>query len=75
MTDKPAGKKELRSFGLLVGSIFSVIGVWPVLFRGEPLRLWAVSLGGMLILLGGILPFVLAPIHKGWMWVGLRNLY
>ena len=70
MTDQPADTKQLRSFGLLVGSVFSVIGVWPALFRGEPVRLWAIIVGGLLILLGGILPSVLAPVHKGWMWVG-----
>jgi Saxitoxin biosynthesis operon protein SxtJ len=65
-----SGTKELRSFGLLVGGVFSVIGVWPMLFRGEPLRLWAVGTGGLLIFLGGILPRALAPIHTGWMWIG-----
>lgn len=65
-----AGKKELRNFGLLVGGVFTVIGVWPLLVRAESARIWAVGLGGALILLGGILPSVLAPLHRGWMWVG-----
>ena len=65
-----ATRKELRQFGLLVGAIFTVIGLWPLVFRGEPLRLWAVGVGGLLIACGGVLPAVLAPIHKGWMWVG-----
>ena len=68
--DYPATQKELRHFGLLVGAIFAVIGVWPLVFRSEPLRLWALGPGGLLILLGAILPQALAPIHKGWMWVG-----
>jgi hypothetical protein len=70
MMDQPADQKQLRSFGLLVGSVFSVIGIWPMLFRGEPVRLWAVSTGGLLILLGAVLPSVLAPIHTGWMCLG-----
>ena len=65
-----ATRKELRQFGLLVGAIFTVIGLWPLVFRGEPLRLWAVGIGGLLIAFGGILPQLLAPIHTGWMWVG-----
>ena len=65
-----ATRKELRQFGLLVGAVFTVIGLWPLVFRGEPLRLWAIGVGGLLIAFGGILPSVLAPIHKGWMWVG-----
>lgn len=68
--DQPASKKDLRSFGLLVGGVFSVIGAWPPLMRGEPFRLWAIGLGGALILLGGVMPSVLAPLHRGWMWIG-----
>jgi Saxitoxin biosynthesis operon protein SxtJ len=62
--------KELRNFGLLVGGVFGVIGLWPMLLRGEPLRLWAITIGGLLILLGSVVPTWLAPIHRGWMWVG-----
>jgi len=70
MMDHSATRKELRHFGLLVGAVFAVMGVWPLVFRSEHLRWWALGLGGLLILLGVILPQVLAPIHKGWMWVG-----
>jgi hypothetical protein len=68
--DNSVTRKELRQFGLLVGGIFIVIGLWPLVFRDEPLRLWAIVPGGLLIMLGSILPHVLAPVHKGWMWVG-----
>ena len=63
-------RKELRQFGLLVGTVFTVIGLWPLVFRGESLRLWATGIGGLLIAFGGILPQLLAPIHKWWMWIG-----
>ena len=63
-------QKELKNFGLLVGGIFLVIGLWPMLLHGESLRVWAVGVGGLLISLGGLFPQTLAPIHKGWMWVG-----
>ena len=62
--------KELRQFGLLIGAVFVVIGLWPMVFRVGPLRLWATGVGGLLILCGSVRPSVLAPIHKGWMWVG-----
>ena len=65
--DHAATRKELRQFGLLVGAVFTVIGLWPLVFLGEPLRLWAIGLGGFLIVLGAVLPQILAPIHKGWM--------
>jgi hypothetical protein len=62
--------KELRNFGLLVGGVFGVIGLWPILLRGEPLRLWAVTIGSLLILLGSVIPTWLAPVHRVWMWIG-----
>ena len=68
--DQAATRKELRQFGLLVGAVFTVIGLWPLVFRGESLRLWAIGVGGLLIACGGAIPSVLAPVHTGWMWVG-----
>ncbi|WP_413933223.1 SxtJ family membrane protein [Nitrospira sp. BLG_1] len=71
--DRPnhqATDKELGQFGLLVGGAFAVIGLWPVVFRGESLRLWAMVLGGLLIILGGTVPQSLKPVHRGWMKIG-----
>ena len=62
--------KELRNFGLMVGGIFLVIGLWPMVWRGEGIRLWAIGLGGLLIPLGLLMPAVLAPVFKAWMKVG-----
>lgn len=61
---------ELRKFGLLVGGVFLVIGFWPLVFRSEPFRLWALCLGGFLMIVGAALPRALAPIHRAWMWIG-----
>lgn len=58
-------EKDLRQFGLLVGSVFTVIGVWPILFRSESPRLWAVILGCLLIALGAIAPRSLTQVHAG----------
>jgi small-conductance mechanosensitive channel len=63
-------KKELRNFGLLVGGIFNVIGLWPVFLRGEPLRLSAILTGSLLILVGCLVPSWLAWIHRAWMAIG-----
>jgi len=62
--------KELRKFGLLVGGIFSIIGLWPMLLRAEPLRLWALLIGSLLIVLAAVMPAWLAPINRAWMAVG-----
>ena len=63
-------KKDLRQFGFLVGGVFSAIGLWPVLFRGESPRLWAMIIGSALILLGAVLPGSLKQVYAGWMKLG-----
>lgn len=67
---QPVETKELRHFGLIVGGVFAVIGLWPMVFRGEGIRLWAAIVGGALVLTGLVLPRSLQPIFRGWMWVG-----
>lgn len=62
--------KELRAFGLLIGGVFLLIGLWPMLVRAEPPRLWAVVLGGGLMALGLVAPPSLRPAHRIWMKVG-----
>ncbi|MEX5216507.1 MAG: SxtJ family membrane protein [Nitrospiraceae bacterium] len=69
MTEQP-NMKELRNFGLIVGGIFLVIGMWPLVWRGEGMRLWALGLGAVLIPLGLLLPAVLLPVFKAWMKMG-----
>ncbi|MCP9469251.1 MAG: SxtJ family membrane protein [Nitrospira sp.] len=61
--------KQLRSFGLLVGGIFVAIGAWPVV-SGQPVRGWALGLGGLLMGLGALTPRSLALPYKGWMAIG-----
>ena len=62
--------KQLRSFGLMVGGIFAFIGVWPVLWRGQPIRLWGLLLGGALIALALVWPRSLGQVYRLWMAVG-----
>ena len=62
--------KECRTFGLLVGGIFTLIGWWPVLFRSESPRMWAISIGGALVGLGLIFPASLIHVHRLWMKLG-----
>lgn len=69
MTDQQH-KKELRSFGLIVGSVFLGIGLWPLVWQGAAIRSWAVIIGALLSVLGGVAPGLLHPIHKGWMFIG-----
>lgn len=62
--------KQLRSFGLLVGGVFAVIGLWPALLRGHEFRLWALILAGLLLLPGLVMPRRLRPIYQIWMAIG-----
>lgn len=69
-TGQPPTGKDLRQFGLLVGGVFAVIGFWPVVFRGESPRLWAMMLGSLLMVLGTVAPQSLKQVHYGWMKIG-----
>ena len=66
----PDKEKQLRHFGLIVGGIFAVIGLWPVLFRAQGPRLWALALAVALVVPALVLPRSLTYVHRGWMAVG-----
>jgi hypothetical protein len=70
MTKKETSAKQLRHFGLLVGGIFGVIGLWPMVWRHQPMRTWALVLAVALIVPGLVAPRILAPVHRIWMKLG-----
>jgi len=66
----PKTPRELRSFGLIVGSAFLVLGgiSW---WRGHllpPRVFW--GLGGLLALLALFAPRALGPVERGWLKLG-----
>src|SRR5437588_2128412 len=64
------GPRELRKFGLLVGGVFTVLGLlW--LVRGKPHYPWALVPGVLLVALGVILPRALKYIYIAWMSVAV----
>jgi len=63
-------RKDLRSFGLIVGGVFSVIGLWPVIRRGGDYRVWALALSALLIGPALVFPALLKPLHTVWMKLG-----
>jgi hypothetical protein len=72
-------RRQLRDFGLLVGGIFGAIGLWPLLWRQQSPRLWALTLFVVLVLPALVAPRVLAPAYRAWMklaevlaWVNTR---
>jgi len=67
-----SNKKELRDFGLLMGSLFIVFFglLLPWLFNAIfPLWPWIVA--GVLAMLALIVPIALKPVYQGWMFLAL----
>ena len=54
-----------RSFGIQVGAIFAIIGLWP-LAAGGPVRLWALILAAFLLLAAAFAPEWLRPVNRLW---------
>jgi hypothetical protein len=65
-----AAHRELRRFGLIVGGLFGVMGVWPALVRGQGPRAWALALAAALILPALAAPRLLAPVQRVWTALG-----
>ena len=64
------GKRQLRSFGLIVGGGFAVIGFWPLVFRTESPRTWALVLAAFLAVTAVAAPAVLRLPFRVWMAIG-----
>ena len=62
--------KQLRSFGSTVGGMFALIGFWPLIFRGEDPRWWAMVVAGCLLVPAVVFPKSLVWPYKGCMVVG-----
>ncbi|MCI0620409.1 MAG: SxtJ family membrane protein [Acidobacteria bacterium] len=70
MVPEKASAKQLRSFGLLVGGVFAILGAWPALFRAANPRLWALLTAAALVVPAVVFPSVLQPLYRGWMFIG-----
>jgi len=66
----PVKVSDLRTFGLVVGGIFLVIALWPLVVRGESARLWAAVLSATLVALGLLAPARLRLPHRAWSTIG-----
>jgi hypothetical protein len=67
---EPKSPKDLRSFGLIVGGGFTVIGLWPLVRHGVSVRMWALEIAAALILAGLLFPRALRYPYRGWMFIG-----
>ena len=59
-------KKELRKFGLTVGSVLAAVAVLLFYFE-KPSAIYFAVIGGLLILFGALFPQPLKPLNKIWM--------
>lgn len=62
--------KDLRSFGLLMGGVFLIVAVWPLVIHGESLRVWAGLIAAVFGAMGVLFPKGLRPLHHVWMKIG-----
>ncbi|MDH5586723.1 MAG: SxtJ family membrane protein [Nitrospirota bacterium] len=72
---------QLRQFGWLMGGVFALVTFWPLVVRGEDIRMWSGIIAGIFGVLGTVFPNALKPIFRGWMifgekigWVNSRIL-
>jgi saxitoxin biosynthesis operon SxtJ-like protein len=70
MEHREVTKETLRQFGLMIGGIFLLIGLWPFVWRQEPVRIWAVVPGSLLAVAGLVVPGLLKYVYQGWMFIG-----
>ena len=80
-TSHKANVRQLRQFGLLVGGIFGLLGFWPLVWRHQSPRAWAVALAVALVVPALVAPRILRPAHRAWMkladvlaWINTRIL-
>ena len=67
--DENVNPSSNRTFGLVLGAFFAVVGVLPLL-RGHPVRLWALPLSGIFLLAALVAPAILTPLNRIWTALG-----
>ena len=66
---RTAGPSDF-SFGLTAAAVFTVAGLWPLLHH-QPVRLWALVLGGVCLCVACAKPGLLRSANRMWMQLGL----
>jgi hypothetical protein len=67
--EAPIGPSN-RSFGLVFALVFTLVGTAP-LWDGRRVRVWALMVAGLFGLAAAVAPWMLAPLNRLWLVVGL----
>jgi len=59
-----------RSFGLVFSTVFTIIGLFPLL-SGEPVRLWSLLVAVIFLVIALAVPKILNPLNLLWFKFGL----
>lgn len=70
LSQLPSGTRDLRKFGVTVGSVFLLLGAW-CLFRHRAAGPYLAAVGGVLFVLGLAAPRALRRVHFAWMLLAL----
>ena len=62
--EAPKGSSD-KIFGLVIGLVFILIGLWPLL-AGKPPLWWSFGLSGIMVVLAMVRPTVLGPFNRLW---------
>ena len=60
-----------RSFGIVFAVVFAIIAVWPLVFHGGSVRLWALAVAAVFLVIAFAAPHVLKPLNRLWFRFGM----
>lgn len=60
-----------RSFGIVFAVVFAIIALWPLVFHGNPVRLWALAVAVVFLVLSFAAPQALKPLNLIWFKFGM----
>ena len=62
---------SVKNFGVTFALVLGVIAVWPLVFRNENPRYWALVLGGVFVAVAYLAPGILKPLNLLWFKFGM----
>ena len=66
-----ASRRASKTFGLTFAIVFGVIALWPLVFRSEHPRYWALVVGLAFVAAAYLAPNLLKPLNLLWFKLGM----